>query len=486
MMIDLAVIGSGFGGLTAAALASKDGLEVAVFEQHTRPGGCAGDFALEGFWFPAGATVITGLEPGGILRRVFEAVDIETQSTPLSPSITMHIDGRTIPYETTLAAWQDVYATTYPDAPDGYRKFWEWTAKIGGAVYDIGAALPSLPIRSWADVRRTLPAARPGVVRTAPYLFQTVERVKRGLGATGHAPSDAIIDSLLMDATGAPSTECSAIQGAIALDLYRRGCQWVEGSTGKLAMQFVRAIRANGGEVHFATAVRAVRRTTQGWSLHLSNGERVLAKRVVANIPPSALAKLRIDQPTRERLTDKDAWGAFVVHVGIDASGLAPMHPFHQVVPNLSSGMHDGGSVFTSIYPGRGAKANRWSISLSTHTRAAGWYSGDVARRREALQSTMLCAVEQVIPCVRERAMVVRNATPRTFERFTQRPGGYVGGLIQRPSNVALFAAGHRPEPGLFLAGDHVFPGQGTVGVALSGINAYRDVAESLGRKPLL
>lgn len=485
-MIDLAVIGSGFGGMTAAALASRDGLDVAVFEQHTRPGGCAGDFALEGFWFPAGATVITGLEPGGILRQVFDTIGLEVESRPLSPSIQLHIADTSVPYETTLAAWQGAYAGAYPDAPGGYRKFWEWTGRVGGAVYDIGASLPSLPLQSWADIRRTLPAARPGVLKTAPYLFQTVERVKRGFGATGHAPSDAIIDSLLMDATGAQASECSAIQGAIALDLYRRGCQWVDGGTGKLAMQLVRAIRGNGGEVRFASAVTALRRTPGGWSVRLESGERVRARKVIANLPPAALARLRIDQPNRERLTDRDAWGAFVVHLGIDATGLPEMHPFHQVVPDVEGGMHDGGSVFVSIYPGKGTRKNRWSISASTHTRAEGWFSGDTEARREALQSKMLCAIELVIPRVRERAIVVRNATPRTFERFTMRPGGYVGGLVQRPTKVALLSAGHRPEPGLFLAGDHVFPGQGTVGVALSGINAYRDVAESLGRRPSL
>jgi phytoene dehydrogenase-like protein len=220
--------------------------------------------------------------------------------------------------------------------------------------------------------------------------------------------------------------------------------------------------------------------------VHLKGGEVVQARRVVANVPPGALARLRIDRCVRERFADRDAWGAFVLHLGIDASGIEPMHPFHQVIPDVLAEPHDGGNVFVSIYPGRGSRANRWSISASTHTRAAGWYRGDIEQRRAALEERMLRAIEQVIPCARSRALVVRSATPRTFERFTMRPGGYVGGFVQRPSRVALRAAPHRPEPGLFLAGDHVFPGQGTVGVALSGINAYRDAVESFGRRPQL
>ena len=57
-------------GLTAGALASRSGLRVALFEQHTRPGGCAGDFAMDGFTFPAGATVVTigGSRSGEVAR----------------------------------------------------------------------------------------------------------------------------------------------------------------------------------------------------------------------------------------------------------------------------------------------------------------------------------------------------------------------------------------------------------------------------------
>ena len=95
-------------------------------------------------------------------------------------------------------------------------------------------------------------------------------------------------------------------------------------------------------------------------------------------------------------------------------------------------------------------------------------------------------AAAVVIPDLASRVRLVRSATPVTYERFTGRPAGFVGGLVQRRGNTVFRAPGHRPERHLYLAGDHVFPGQGTVGTALSGINAYRDAAESLGMRPLL
>lgn len=479
---DVAVIGSGFGGLTAGALLARGGLQVAVFEQHTRPGGCAGDFAMDGFWFPAGATVVTGLEPGGILAQVFAALGLAPPGVELDPSIILHSEEHALPYARQLERWLDLIAGARPGFAKRYRPFWEWTHETGGAVYEIGRSLPSFPLERWRDVRRTLPALRPGALRAVRPLFETIAAVKRRLGATGDPIQDAWIDALLLDATGATAAHCSAVQGAIALDLYRRGCQWVEGGTARLAMDLVRRIRADGGEVRFRACVVSLARVPGGWEVRTAEGRALRARRVVANVPPAALARL-LGRTGRDP-ADHEAWGAFVLHLGIDGTALPPLHPFHQVVAPHGP-LHDGGNAFVSIFPGRGVRARRWSVSVSTHTRARSWRLPDPCRQRD-LEERLIDAAARVIPGVRERVLLRRSATPATFERYTLRPLGFAGGLIQRPGNTVFRAASRRPAPGIVLAGDHVFPGQGTVGVALSGVNAARDIAQSLGRKPLL
>ncbi len=479
---DVAVIGSGFGGLVAAGLTARAGARVALFERHTRPGGCAGDFALGGFWFPAGATVVTGLEPGGILRQVFDSLEVDVPSRPLDPSIVFHLPGVRVTYVADHRAWLAEFERAFPSASPGYARFWRWAELVGGEVYRIGAALPSLPLQRPSDLRRTLGVLRrPTAAITLPWLCSTVGNVKRLLGARGDSAADALIDALLLDATGAPARTASAIQGAIALDLYRRGCQWVDGGTGALAMHLVRAVRRFGGRVEFANGVGQVRRDGDCWRLRRDDGSVVTARAVVANLPPGAL-DLLLGRPPRLPRSGA-AWGAFVLHVGIDATGRDLMHPFHQVVAATEDLDRPGTSALVSIAPGRGQRSHLWSISVSTHVDPFAFHRppGSRSALRRCLEQRLLQAVRVVIPDVDERIRLFRSGTPATYQRYTSRPGGYVGGLRQVPSVVALRAPGRRAGPGLVLAGYHTFPGQGTVGTALSGINAARDALEYLG-----
>jgi phytoene dehydrogenase-like protein len=271
------------------------------------------------------------------------------------------------------------------------------------------------------------------------------------------------------------------VQGAIALDLYRRGCQWVDGGTGALAMKLVRAIRASGGTVTFGNGAARLREDGDRWTVCLDNGATLAARAIIANLPPGGL-DLLLGRPPRLPAPGT-AWGAFVLHLGIDGSGLEQLHPFHQIVADTNDLETAGNSCLASVYPGRGDRADRWSISVSTHVNPAA-FAVPPARAQQLrcrLEARLVDAVRRVIPDVDRRILLRRSATPVTYQRFTGRPGGFVGGLRQVPAVVAFRAPRRRAGRGLVLTGDHTFPGQGTVGTALSGINAARDALEYLG-----
>jgi phytoene dehydrogenase-like protein len=73
--------------------------------------------------------------------------------------------------------------------------------------------------------------------------------------------------------------------------------------------------------------------------------------------------------------------------------------------------------------------------------------------------------------------VVYETATPRTYERFTRRPRGAVGGVRLTLANSNQHAVPHDiGVPGFWLAGDTTWPGLGTVACVLGS----RLVAEGI------
>ena len=79
---DVVVIGSGIGGLSAAAAAASTGLSVAVLESHDAPGGAAHEWTVKGFHFESGPSLYAGLSPEASpnpLKHVFQIIGEEPE-----------------------------------------------------------------------------------------------------------------------------------------------------------------------------------------------------------------------------------------------------------------------------------------------------------------------------------------------------------------------------------------------------------------------
>ena len=76
MKYDSIVIGSGLGGLTAAAKLAKEGKKVLVIEQHSIPGGCATSFTRQNYTIDVGLHSLDGVYSKGPKLDIFNELDV--------------------------------------------------------------------------------------------------------------------------------------------------------------------------------------------------------------------------------------------------------------------------------------------------------------------------------------------------------------------------------------------------------------------------
>ena len=103
---DVIVIGSGMGGLTAAALLAYKGLRVKVIEQNYIPGGCTTSYQRKGYWFESGATTLVGLNEHMPLHYVCQQLGIQLNTLPLDVPMVIHLaDGTPVTRYQNLEQW---------------------------------------------------------------------------------------------------------------------------------------------------------------------------------------------------------------------------------------------------------------------------------------------------------------------------------------------------------------------------------------------
>ena len=490
----IVVVGAGIGGLTTAALLARAGLDVTVLEAHVYPGGCAGTYFHKGYRFEAGATLAGGFYPGGPMDLVAQAAGIERWPAHASePAMTVHLpDGMAVTRYGDERRWDEA-ARAFGAASAG---FWRWQESTADALWELALRMPSWPPQVLneggnliADGIRWLLAnprrhANPALLADA----------FRPVAAHLHDAPKALrlfVDAQLLIAAQATSARTNALYGASALDLPRRGVVHLEGGIGAIAETLVDSIRRNGGKVMYRQEVQRIEfdrgRPT---GVVTKRGERFPARLVVANLPPWNIAQLTGDDlPQRlQKLPERPpaGWGAFMVYVGFNehvAAHDTVLH--HQVIVREPLG--EGNSVFLSLSPawdkGR-APAGRRALTISTHTALEPWwrlFRFDPQRyeqRKNYYAARMLVAAERVLPGLSAAADLIMPGTPVTFQRFTRRAYGWVGGFPQ----TNLFQTwGPRLSPNLWMVGDSIFPGQSTAAVALGGLRVARGILAEAG-----
>jgi C-3',4' desaturase CrtD len=485
---DVAVVGAGIAGLTAAALLARAGLRVELLEAHEQSGGCAGTFRRRDWIFDVGATQVAGLEPGGIHQRVFTHLGVEPPAAePLDPGCVVDLaDGKPpVRIRRDRAAWREERRRQFP----GSERFWSLCESIHSANWRFAGRQPVLPPRSLWDLGQLVAALDPGVLATGLLTTATIADLLTWSGCGGDRRLRRFLDLQLRLFSQEPADRTAALYGATVLQTVQQplGLWHLQGSMQRLSEQLERALETSGGRLRLRQRVTALQPQEDGWLLSLEGADqrqqRLQAREVVLTLPPQTLPALlgeNLPEGYRRRLANlPEPSGALVFYGAVERAALPGDCPGH-----LQLDWEEPGPLFVSVSregDGR-APLGQATVIASVFSPARPWFEGDAAgyrQRKAEARRGIEAGLAQLLGLGAGGWLHGELATPRGWARWTGRPWGYVGGLGQQPQHFGPFGLASRtPLRGLWLCGDSIHPGEGTAGVSLSALMAVRQLLQ--------
>ncbi len=481
----IVIAGAGIGGVAAGALLARRGYQVTLLEAQAAPGGCAATFERQGFRFDAGATVGCGFHPKGPLALLGDELDIAWPLMPCPVAWEYRCGDRVFH----LSHSRSEILSVFPAS----RSFWQEQDRLASLLWSVsGESMPWPPsgIGDYRELAATAFGKLSLSASLAGFAGKTALQWMAMYGLDRDSDFVRFIDAQLLISVQTTAREANALFAAIALDLPVKGTHRVTGGIGRVAELLAASVEGDGGSVLYGRRVsRMEHRNDRIVSVATADGERFPADLVIANLTPESLHEL-FSKESVLRLGKQPApcWGAFVLYLGVDEDVFGDVSCNHLQIIRPEGPLGEGSSLFISVSPSddslRAPEGYR-AVTVSTHTRPDLWFDALSEGRHayEALKSDyirqMFMLLEARFAGISARCRVTCAATPVTFERYTGRARGYVGGYPQR--SLFRVRGPGTPVKNLFLAGDSIFPGQSLPGV-VTGVRRLVGVIERMTR----
>lgn len=495
---EVVVIGSGIGGLSAAAMLAMYGEAVTVVESHDIPGGCAHAWKQDGFHFESGPSLYSGMASRGRaanpLAHVLQAIEEPLELLEYNTWNVIIPEGEFLTEVGTSQMEQVVQRISGESGVKEWRRLQEVMKPLSAAA----STTPAVAIRLDAGAALTfllryLPQLATSGLDSLKLLRPFSEVLDKECTPGSFVHNYMNLLSFLL--SGLPANGTIAAEVAFMFqEWFKPGAclEFPKGGSQAMVAALVRGVKKRaGGRVLLKAHVEEILyEGGRAAGVRLRDGSIIRAsKAVISNCSAWDTVKLlpakAVPAAYLKSIQQMPINRSFMhLHLGFDATGLPPGLEMHHICVNSWSSA-DGGvdskqnvvliSIPSIIDPDLApAGYHTLHAYLPATEPFALWKdlergSDEYKLLKEERSQVLWKAVERIIPDIRDRCkgLPVMVGTPLTHAHFVRRHAGTYGPGIR--AGEGQFPFQKTPIDGLLCCGDCTFPGIGLPAVAASG-----------------
>ncbi|MCW4054161.1 MAG: NAD(P)/FAD-dependent oxidoreductase, partial [Candidatus Bathyarchaeota archaeon] len=484
---EVIVIGAGLGGLTAACLLAKRGVNVLVVEQHCLPGGACTSFRREGRIYDCGAALIFGFGKEGyhLHRILVNFIEEPLTVIPKDKFFRLDLAGRVIMAWKNLDQFLVELENQFPDNKDEIRNLYRFLLKFYNKyVKDQDFLTPPSEL-SDAQKIKMLISSPLRAMRLRELLSQSAFDL---MGP--YLKSRSLLefyDKLTASYAYITMKETPAIMAlTMFVDNHVGGTYYVAGSAQTYANVLEKAIEKNGGTILYRQKVQKILFDGEhACGVQLVDGSEIKADRVISN---TTVWNLYFDLLPSNRVTEKQrewanslipTYPAMVLYAAVAKTVFPPdINAVEYFISNTSQiDMGDITMYIPTVDDHSLGPEDEHIVTVFSPAPNQNWprpfqkeyQKLEYKKKKEKQADLILQEIERRIPNFRKGIRKLYVATPSTIERYTLKTWGCVGGpkqMIGQELTKRLHAKTDWSR--LYACGDSTTMGMGTPAVIAS------------------